>query len=270
MLIIHRAIYESVNGVGGIVAPDVAPTVITRAVGGAVNIEGPLTASYNAAIQRWTAATTNGLYSNSTVYEAIWSVTLSGTTYQVTEYYEHNTPTAEDLTAITVASWTDTTATLDHTPPADVTHYDRTRIEAVPQPSGETIVMYVSASGLVVIPGLEPGTQYRFVATSLNANGVAGLLDDGSVAGCVTAAPSSPEQGVWLNWYMDGSKSRHSFKFDPTSEQAILNGQRCESLGRGHSCVMELMTDDPVPVALRRVVVAVETDKPFPAGMRGV
>lgn len=282
MRVYHRAVQRHSGGSWAALAPDSAPTAVVKTTDGTT--VQTLTSAYDAVAGRYYIATTDALYTASTLHVVTWTVTIGGTAYTTNGWFqsaEVSGGAAPGAPGIGTPTYTDTTATFPHTAPSDA-DYDHTVIYLVPALVGD-VVTATGSGATIDAAGLEPGTLYYPVAIAYNAGGVASVVGADSVQSFATLPSAGAFAGpvgiitdmaVTLRCYVnEEALPIFEDRFDPTT-QPMEDGQASDwrfyprTRGRTHRVRIECA--EPVPfIKVRSLGLLLATRQREVGGVRG-
>jgi flagellin-like hook-associated protein FlgL len=268
----QRGCFISVGGTLSEFTPT-AITGTTQFAGTATTVEAALPASYDAVKHRWFITTTDALYTTGTEYEIEWSVTRAGTTYAVTEYYVHYTPTTADTTgpgaaSVAVIGADDTSITVAVTPPTDA-DYDHYVVYAIPK-DGSILTAVPSSAATVNIAGLPSGEDGWVVVVAFDTSGNPGSIGVSSVADWQTMPAAVPTYPLYVEHYFDDESvpyATETLDQEGDGAQRLAGAGAC--IGSGRRYRVRVYTFMPVTgFELRGIDLLMQTRPGQPGGLR--
>ena len=256
----------------------IAPDSVVAQTEAGVLVEGGLTPVLDG--DEFYVTTADALFTHLQKYRLFISSTVVGTAVSRYKSFRHVTPSTTDTTppgdaAVAVQSWTDTSVTLAHTPPADA-DYDHTTIFAVLVP-GDGVTAPVTASGTgtsITVTGLQSGRSYFLVAIAYDASGNPSLIGASSVGAGQTWPTDSPALPLLVKCFVNQEATpRKVYALDPTLVDANGAGTtnfelRPNTRGRTHRIRLEC--DAPVMIRLRSLGGVFQVRDAEVGGLKGV
>lgn len=199
--------FEVYTAAGGWVRTDPsAVTAIVRAFGAGATLESLGSIIGNKlAVGCYYADVTNSLYTDDTEYELLVSATVDGESVAIVQPFVFVDGGSTDRVrpgepTVSVARWTDTTVTLNHTPPVDA-DYSTTRFTVKNKRTDAHTNVQSAVSGEVELSSLSGDTGYIIMAVAVDD---AGNRSDPRYAEATTKAVSTIAMPETISWFRDG------------------------------------------------------------------